>query len=465
MDAVEQRLHTRQKRVGTFVVVLGVVAFVVLFMARDSNRRFAEHAVVYADFSNVTGLSVGSPVQIAGVEVGKVERVDFVHARYECDPLTEDVGRWGEARTDSCDETLFCAPSGLCGDLEPYAGPDYHTACDSSEDCSEEEVCVTGGFRQREAKVEWTGQLGLCATFTTSHWRTRVRMKIPAEQFLLVRSDSRVNVASNSVLGGSLANISPGQGEALEPGDRIQVRSSLSDDIEKLRQRIERALENAVDAMIAILDVIDVLKDEKTLSDLRGMLYNFEIISRDVAYGEGLIGALLSSQEYRGDIGNTISALHGTARGVQSAVEHSNSILDDIDRNIEPVFDEGRATIQEVNALLDELEDPTNKSLVRKIIRDDKGDIARDLELIFDHTAEITGSTVAVTRAVERGDGTLGKLINDSRVRRDVGRLLHNLARHDVIRALTLWYLGTKGINFGNARESSRPARRPRPDR
>ena len=146
-------------------------------------------------------------------------------------------------------------------------------------------------------------------------------------------------------------------------------------------------------------------------------------------------------------------------------VEHSNSILDDIDRNIEPVFDEGRATIQEVNALLDELEDPTNKSLVRKIIRDDKGDIARDLELIFDHTAEITGSTVAVTRAVERGDGTLGKLINDSRVRRDVGRLLHNLARHDVIRALTLWYLGTKGINFGNARESSRPARRPRPDR
>jgi phospholipid/cholesterol/gamma-HCH transport system substrate-binding protein len=267
------------------------------------------------------------------------------------------------------------------------------------------------------------------------------------------------------VLGDQLVNISPGQGDALEADYRIQARSSLAEDIEKLRERIDRALQNADDAMIAILDVIDVLKDEKTLSDLKGMLYNFDVISRDVAYGEGLIGALLSSQDYRNDIGTTISSLRSTASGLETAVDHSNVILDKVDRNIEPVLDETRATLQEVDAMLNALEDPSNKSLAAKFLRDDKGDIARDLELIFDHGASISGSTVGITRAVERGDGTLGKLINDDRVRRDLGRLLHNLARHEVIKAITLWYLGTKGFDVGDARDSARPPRRPKPDR
>jgi hypothetical protein len=406
-------------------------------------------------------LREGSPVQIAGVLVGKVERVDFVHVRYECDALTEDIGRWGQGRTDSCDGNLFCAPVGLCADLEPYAGAQHHTACDATEDCAENEICVTGPFRKRESKVEWTGQLGLCARFNTTHWRARVRMKIPTEQLSLVRTDSRANVGANSPLGDQLVNIGPGQGDPLEADYRIQARSSLSEDIEKLVARIGRAFENADDAMIAIIDVIDVLKDEKTLSDLKGTLYHLEVISRDVAYGEGLVGALLSSQEYRNDIGTTISSLRSTANGLETAADHGNVILDKIDRNIEPVFDETRATLQEVDSLLVELDSPANKSLVAKLIRDDKGDIARDLELIFDHSADFTGSTVGITQAVERGDGTLGKLINDSRLRRDIGRLLHNLARHQVIKAITLWYLGTKGLNFSSARDSGRSTKRP----
>ncbi len=452
-------------KLGTAMFVLGIVGFVVLWLARDPDRVLGEKTIVYADFPNVTGLRDGSPVQIGGVQVGNVDRVDFVHVRYECDPLTEDVGRWGQGRTDNCDENLFCAPVGLCADLEPYAGLHQHTACDGTEDCADDEVCVTGSLRKRESKVEWTGQLGLCARYNTTHWRTRVLMKIPSEQLSLVRTDSRANVAANSVLGDQLVNISPGQGAPLEGDYRIQARSSLSEDIEKLRARIDRALENADDAMIAILDVIDVLKDEKTLSDLKGTVYNLEVISRDVAYGEGLVGALLSSQEYRNDIGTAIASLEHTASGLENTAQTSNVILGKIDRNIDPLFRETRATIQEVDALLVELENPGNKSLVAKLIRDDKGDLARDLELIFDHASDFTDSTVAITRAVERGDGTLGKLINDGQLRRDIGRLLHNLARHDVIKAITLWYLGTKGISVKNARDSARPARRPRPAR
>ena len=464
MDWEEQE-RARRKKLGTAMFALGLVGFVALWVSRGSEKFTTEYTNVYADFPTVTGLRDGSPVQIGGVEVGKVDRIDFVHVRYECDSLTEDVGRWSQGRTDSCDENLFCAPVGLCADLEPYAGLHQHTACDGTEDCADDEVCVTGSLRKRESKVEWTGQLGLCARYSTTHWRTRVEMKIPSEQLSLVRTDSRANVASNSPLGDHLVNISPGQGAALEPDYRIQARSSLSEDIVKLRARIDRALENADDAMIAILDVIDVLKDEKTLSDLKGTLYNLEVISRDVAYGEGLVGALLSSQEYRNDIGTTISSLENTAGGLQNAAQTGNVILDKLDRNIDPLFEESRATIREVDSLLVELENPDNKSLVAKLIRDDKGDLAEDLELIFDHASDFTGSTVAITRAVERGDGTLGKLINDDQLRRDIGRLLHNLARHDVIKAITLWYLGTKGIDVGNARDSGRPARRPRAPR
>ena len=404
-DGVDHEEQTARRRLqlGGVVTLASLVLFVMLFFGRDAEKYLQSRTQVYVDFPTVTGLRRGSTVQLAGVAIGEVSRVDFVHVEYGCDPLTEDIGRYGQGRTDSCDSDLFCSPVAQCADLEPYAGPDQHAACDNTFDCADDEVCVTGQFRKRESKVEWTGPVGLCARFNTTHWRTRVRAKLPTDKLNLIRTDSRANVAANSVLGDQILNISPGQGDALEADYRIQARSSLAEDIEKLRRRIDRALENADEAMVAILNVINVLKDDKTMSDLKGMLYNLDVITRDVAYGEGLIGALLSSTDYRNDIGTTIHSLRDTARGLEQAADRSNVILGKVDRNIEPVFKDARGTLQEIDGLLVALDDPGNPSVVAKLLRDEKGDITGDLEDIFGHTEDATKSTASIVKKTRQG--------------------------------------------------------------
>src|SRR5689334_24294771 len=105
--------------VGGFVISLGVLLFVSLFIIGQTEGTWETKTTIHTDFKTITGLRRGSPVQLAGVEIGKVSAIKFVTRKYPCDPLTEDVGRYGAGRTDNCDEFLFCAPTGVCAELEP----------------------------------------------------------------------------------------------------------------------------------------------------------------------------------------------------------------------------------------------------------------------------------------------------------------------------------------------------------
>ncbi len=460
---------------GAITAVLLISSFIALFLVPRARELTAARFTLYADFRTITGLRSGSPVQIAGMPVGEVDGVDFVRVRYACDPFTEDVGRHGQGRTDSCDQDLFCAPTGYCADLEPYVGKGHHGRCDATADCAEDEVCFTGDFRRRETHLMWGGPRGVCARFNIDHTRTRVRMEVPATAVNLIRADSRAVIAANSVLGDQMVNISSGRGDELCPSTRpdiegytfddcvanmrVQARRSLAEDIDRLRKRVDSFMDKADLSILAIANVIDELQSEETMNSLQGMVGNLAVISRDVAYGEGLVGALLNSPQYRKDIGVTLHALNTTSQGLERAAGQANHVMGTLDRNLEPFLTDTEATLEGVDELLLDLEDPANKSLTAKLLRDDTGNITRDLEQIFENTAALGASAAEITEAIDEGRGTLGLLIKDDQVGRDLGRLLDSLARHDVLRGIALWYLEKRrgAISVTNARRSSRP--------
>src|SRR5688572_29625896 len=96
--------ETRARRFfGAIVIASAVVLFITIFGIQSTTGWFDDRVQVTADFRSISGLRPGSPVQLAGVVIGRVTQINFIRATYECVPLTEDVGRHGEGRTDDCD--------------------------------------------------------------------------------------------------------------------------------------------------------------------------------------------------------------------------------------------------------------------------------------------------------------------------------------------------------------------------
>ena len=466
----------RRSNVSRGLITTGLLAasFGALFIGPRAGQLTAKRVDVYADFRTIAGLREGSPVQLAGVDVGKVESVDFVQVRYACDPISEDLGRHGQGRTDSCDQDLFCSPAGYCADLDEYAGKGHHTRCNDTVDCAQDEICFTGAVRNRETHLMWSGPRGVCARFNTEHTRTRVRMRVPSDIVHLIRADSRAVIAANSVLGDQKVNISAGRGDELCPiarpdltdysfddcltNMRVQARPSLGEDIDRMRKRVDSFMEKADTSIVAVMGLIDQLQSEETMDGLKGTVHNLSVISHTLAYGDGLIPALLHSPEYRRDIGSTLGAFRRTSFGLQRAAAQTNGVLDTFDRNIEPFMGETEATLESVDGLLQDLDDPANKSLASVFLRDEKGDIARDLELIFGNTADITDDIADISTAIDEGKGTLGKLATDDQVAVKLGHLLNYLNEHDGWRAVVLWYIQRKDwVNLDAARSPARP--------
>jgi phospholipid/cholesterol/gamma-HCH transport system substrate-binding protein len=68
-------------RVGLFIFIGLVLAFIVVFSIGSKNQLFREQYTLFTNFSDVGGLMAGAPIRLAGVDVGTVSRIWFLTDR------------------------------------------------------------------------------------------------------------------------------------------------------------------------------------------------------------------------------------------------------------------------------------------------------------------------------------------------------------------------------------------------
>jgi ABC-type transporter Mla subunit MlaD len=441
--------------IGVFIVAVAI--FVGLVSLQQSHSFFDDRVVVRADFRTITGLRPGSPVQLAGVQIGNVSSIDFVQVEYACVPLTEDVGRHGEGRTDDCDRMLFCAPAGHCADLETYSEEASYPGCLDSAECGADEICYTSAFRRRESRVVWAGPQNVCVRFNSLHSRVRVELDVLADTLQLIRRDSQAMVASNSVLGDQLVSITPGMGEPLGDDLRILSRPSLAEDIELFRARLDRITLRLDSSLTHITEVFADLSDPRMIGAIKGTIEHLESITEEIATQRGLVGALVGSEAYSHDIGITIRELRSSTQGFVQIVGTANHVLQTTNRSIEPLFADLQATSRTLRTLVTDLRDPKNQSVAAAILFDEDGELADDLAAVIANLEETTDSLAAVSRAIDRGDGSLGKIVGDPKLGDDLRRLLDNLERSKTLKAVLEFVLEQKGVGIKASRSPAGP--------
>jgi ABC-type transporter Mla subunit MlaD len=452
--------------VGIFVVAFSGLLIASLFLIAISEGVLTEKTTIRAHFRTVSGLTKASKVQLAGKEIGVVEEVGFISPTYACNPLSEDLGRFHETRSDDCEPALFCAPvgagaapdgaAGLCAELEEFNGDARaYSPCADDSSCAEGEVCVTRQFRQRYKRVRWAGPEGVCVPFTTEHRRVEVKMRIDADKLQFVRADSRATVASNGVLGDQLINISVGSSETMvEPGGRIQSTASLMEELNIFKDQIGGIIDKVDTSLAGISGLFTSLNNENTKRDLQGILANANEISRQIKDGEGLVGALFNEPEYKDDFGRTL-------KSVRHSAGQLDETLSTVNREAAPALRNVSRAAGNVSDILEDLENPDNKSVIGRALHDpqmgqDAADAVKNAADAVDSAREaITDLQVVVAEvrhSVTTGEGTVGKLLKDPKAYDDLVKLLGNIERVNVVKKLVRFV-----IEQDEAKSSARP--------
>ncbi len=430
--------------VGMFVIGFSALLVGSLLVIAISEGVMVQKGTLRAHFRTVSGLTKSSKVQLAGKEIGDVEEVTFISPTYACDPLNEDQGRFGDTRSDDCDPSLFCAtmPSGegLCAEFEEFQGdPLAYESCADDSICREGEACVDRKFRSRYKRVRWEGSDGMCVPYTTEHRRVEVTMRIDADKFQYIRSDSRAAVASNGVLGDQLINISVGSNDLqIESGGRVQSTPSLMEELSTFKDQIGGIIDKVDTSLAGISGLFSSLNNENTKRDLQGILSNASEITRQVAEGEGLIGALFSDAEYKEDFGRTLQS-----------VRHSAGQLDQtmttVSHEAGPALRNVSRAAGSVSDILEDLEDPNNRSVLGRALHDPQ--MGQDAADAVSNAADAVGGArdaitdlqvviAEVRHSVTAGEGTIGKLLKDPKAYDDLVKLLGNIERVNVVKKL-----------------------------
>lgn len=151
--------NTLETRLGLFVA-LAFVAAVIVFEMLGGPEAFKRGFLLRAQFENVQELRVGDPVKMAGVEIGRVEKIGFAENKVE---IVLKVQQQAQVKTDSKASIRFVglmgqnylsidfgspeAPAAMPGTLlETVEQPDFSTMLAKLDDVATGVESLTKSF-------------------------------------------------------------------------------------------------------------------------------------------------------------------------------------------------------------------------------------------------------------------------------------------------------------------------------
>ena len=420
--------------VGLVVILGGVFLLVSLLVFTQGKNLWKQRVTITADFRQVSGLREGSAVQIEGIEIGTVIKREFVWVDYPCNPQTEDRGRFGQGRTDDCDRTMFCASEGRCAELESYSfNKDLHAPCEEDSQCGQGEVCVTKEMRRRYRGVLWTGGTGICDGFTTDHSRIRVTLSVFQDSMMHIRDDSRAAISQNGVLGDQIIQISVGRGQPIEADGRIQTTPSMTETIDAVKEKVDGGFVKVEEAIGGIAELAAAMGDGETVKNIENRLAAANENLRNTAAGKGMVGAMLNDEDLLRSFGSSLRGVQDGASDLDHFLAKGQKALTKFDDSMQPLVDDGR---KQMAAISGALHDPYNVNVSTRLLYDSQGKMLKSVQ-------DTLGNVNKIVAGIERGEGTVGRLVRDPKVYDDMVEFFRGLQRSAKIQFLIRWALSS----------------------
>jgi len=244
-------------------------------------------------------------------------------------------------------------------------------------------------------------------------------------------------IGSKGLLGDRIIEITVGSHEYPEWNPEQAIPVSVGGGIMALA---ERTLVEAEGTAHNLRLATDPFSDQEFSNDLKETARNLAKASGVIANGDGTIGRLMNDAELGRDVKGAVKELRAAGKQVAQLSENLNKITEDIQTNEGTAHaliygTEGadairniRDTFGQLNTILTDVRE--GDGAVNQLIYGELGDS------FMDNLQNASDDIAFLTKEAREGKGTIGALLTDPSVYEDIKRLVGDLERNDILRAL-----------------------------
>ena len=248
---------------------------------------------------------------------------------------------------------------------------------------------------------------------------------------------SYASIGSKGLLGDRIIEVSVGSDAypAWDPDEPVPVEVGGG-----IMALAERTLHEAEGTAHNLRLATDPFADQKFSNDLKETARNLAKASGMLASGEGTIGALMTDQQLANDVKGAVKNLRSAGAQVSELGANLTRITEEIengDGTAHALFygNQGteaieniRDTFGQLNTILTDIR--TGNGTAHQLIYGELGDS------FMTNLQNASADIAHLTKEMREGKGTIGALLTDPSIYEDLTRLLGDLERNDILRAL-----------------------------
>ncbi len=244
-------------------------------------------------------------------------------------------------------------------------------------------------------------------------------------------------IGSKGLLGDRIVEITVGFDEYPEWDPEQAIPVSVGGGIMALAERTLVEVEGTAHNLRL---ATDPFSDQEFSNDLKETARNLAKASGVIANGDGTIGRLMNDAELGRDVKGAVKELRAAGKQVAQLSKNLNKISEDIQTNQGTAHaliygTEGadairniRDTFDQLNTILTDVRQ--GDGAVNQLIYGELGDS------FMDNLQNASDDIAFLTKEAREGKGTVGALLTDPSVYEDIKRLVGDLERNDILRAL-----------------------------
>lgn len=305
--------NSLESKLGMFVA-LAVVAGVVIIEMLGGPEHFMRGYRLYALFNNVQELKVGDRVKMAGVEVGRVERIDLQDEKAK---VTMKMKKDAEVKLDS---TATIKYTGLMG--QNFVSIDFGKAGASlAQDGAVLKSAEEPDLSVVMAKIDnvATGVENLTKSFSG------LKLDELLGPFIDFMKDNRVPLTTTiSNIDAVTAQISQGKGTVGKLIYDPQLYDSALTTVTNLQSTFSDVQSTFADVK-KIVDQVNAgqgtagkfVKDDKLYNDTTAAMTNLKEILQKINQGQGSVGKLVNDQTFYNTAKLTLQKLDKATEGLE----------------------------------------------------------------------------------------------------------------------------------------------------